>query len=383
MKHRPSKILIFTASIGSGHLSIARSIAEAVKHIGKDNVRVELVDFITALSNIAITATKTIYLNSLKLSPKIYEIIFSHSHDKKWPVKLLNLLSAPFMQQKFISLLKEKKPDVLVSTYPIWDTIIKKIWEKYSGGALPFVSVVTDSINVHSAWMTGRPDFFIVPNEDTKTSLRNFGIESSKIKVFGSPVNARFFENSKLDRFRQKRSLSPHKKTILFVISEGLRLSRVKKLAAKILQSSLKNIQLQIITAANEDLRKKLQAINWPWPTKIYGWTDEMHNFIKSADLVITKAGGCTVMECISCKKPMIIADAIPGHEMGNVLLVQKYNLGVILNDDLSNFDWAISYIFNNEHLIKKNLAVQQRPNAAKDIAKFLIELAKKGKSVR
>ena len=80
-------------------------------------------------------------------------------------------------------------------------------------------------------------------------------------------------------------------------------------------------------------------------------------------------------MECITSKKPMIIIEAIPGQEIGNAMLVQKYNLGAILNEKMDNFDSAVQYIFQNKNLIEKNLAAQQKPHATEDIAKFLVKL--------
>lgn len=368
-------ILILTASIGSGHTSVASAVAEAIKKTSDGAVKVEIADLITAISNLATTATKKLYLNSLKISPKIYELIFSHSISNEWPIKLLNILSAPFMHQKFLDLLNAKKPAMLVSTYPMWDIIIKKSWQLYGRGKLPFVTILTDAINVHSSWLTGKPDFFIVPNEDTKVSLQNAGIEEKRIRVFGTPIGENFFDPIDGKSFIKKLKLDPAKKTILFIISEGMRMPRIKKIISKLHQSKSKNIQLAIIAAASDELRKKLAAMYWSFPVFISGRTNEMPSFLNSADIVMTKAGGCTVAECINCKKPMIIVDAIPGHEMGNVLLIQKYNLGVVLNNDLTNFDWAVNYILNNEKLLRKNLETQTKPHAASDIAKFLISL--------
>lgn len=376
-KPQQYNILILTASIGSGHVAIAKAVAEAVGRMKSRRVRAETVDLMQTFASFATAATKKIYLNSLKFTPKLYELLYIGTASFDWLLKMLNLLSAPFIQNKFLNLIKEKKPSVLVSVYPMWDIIFRKVWQKYCGGRLPFVTIVTDSINVHGAWTIGKPDFFIVPNEDTKISLQNFGVPEKKIRVFGAPIASRFFKHAACNDFRKKHHLSQKKKTLLFIISEGLRWPRIKKILKKVRTSTLKNMQMIIVAARDEKLRTRLKKMQWPWPTYISGWTDEMHVFIHSADIVMTKAGGSTVMECINSGKPLIVADAIPGHETGNLLLVQKYNLGVALNEDASNFDAAASYILNNENLLKKNLAAQQKPRAAENTAKFLAGLCK------
>lgn len=383
MKHQQCNILILTGSVGSGHISVARAVTEALHRINRGHFNVETVDLIT-ISNLAMKATKQIYLSSLKISPKIYELIFNQSNESEWPLKILNMLSAPFMQQQFYELLQSKKPTVLVSTYPVWNILIRETWEKYSneiGKKLPFVNVVTDSISFHNAWTIGHPDFFLVANEDTKTSFVNFGIPKKKIRVFGYPVSKKFSVHAPCADFQSKMDLSPKRKTLLLILSTGVSWMKTRKLIKQIQSSQLKNLQLVIVACGDKRWKKKLEAVDWPWPTRITGWTKEMHTFIHGSDIILTKAGGATVMECIASQRPMAIIEAIPGQEIGNAMMVQKYNLGVVLNKDLSDFNQAISYILDNDELIRENLAQQQKPNAADDTAKFLMGLAKKHQS--
>ncbi|MBI2638826.1 hypothetical protein HYW83_04525 [Candidatus Peregrinibacteria bacterium] len=378
MKQAQSNILILTGSIGSGHLSVAHAITDALYRVNGKHIHVETVDLLTALANFVTFATKKIYLGSLKISPKIYELIFSQSDESEWPLKILNALSAPFMQKQFFGLLREKQPRVLVSTYPVWDILVKKAWKKYcasAGKKLPFVSVITDCVSVHHSWTYGEPDYSLVANEDTAVTLKNLGVDQRRIKVFGYPISHDFEKHHSCLDFQQKLNLSPKRKTLLLILSTGVSWSRIKELAATIQKSQLKKLQLVIIACGSDRWEKKLKKIRWPWPTRITGWTNEMHAFIHGADIILTKAGGATVMECIASLKPMVIIDAIPGQEIGNAMLIQKYNLGAVLNRDLKNFDNVIEYILQHESLMQKNLAAQQKPNAAEEIAKFLLRL--------
>lgn len=378
MKPAPTSqktILILTGSIGSGHLSVAKAIKEAIHRANGTNVRVEVVDLLTAFENFVTSATKKIYLNSLKLSPKIYELLFSQSDENEWPLQVLNAITAPFMQKQFLAMLKEKQPSVLVSTYPVWDILIKKVWEKYNTSKLPFVSVITDAMHVHASWIYGEPDYFIVANPDTATALEHFDIHPSRIKTFGYPIANRFIKHTSCANFQREMDLSPRRKTLLLILSTGISWSKVKQAAKTIRGSSLKNLQLVIVACGDTKWVKKLEKMRWPWPTRVTGWTNHMHEFIHGSDIILTKAGGATVMECIVSQKPMIIIDAIPGHEIGNAMLVQKYNLGVVLNRSLSDFDHAVEYIFSHDALIKKNLISQKRPHAAEETAKFLLQL--------
>lgn len=377
-KPQPCDILILTGSIGSGHVSVARAINEAIhRNFGKSS-RVEIIDLMTALHSFVTEATKQIYLNFLQISPKIYELLFMRTCEHEWPVKLLNFISEPFMQKKFLELLKQTRPRVLVCTYPLWNLLIKKVWKTYSGGQLPFVNVITDSISVHNTWVMAEPDYFVVANEDTKISLENYGVSGKKIKVFGYPISKRFGSEKNPIDIKDQCGLSEKRKTLLLILSAGISWSKVESLISAIKQSKLKNLQLIIISCCKESWARKLNKIAWPWPTFIMGRTREIHSFIRSCDIILTKAGGATVMECIACKKPMGIIEVIPGHEIGNATLIQKYNLGVIFDENFRDFDESIKHILGKSALIKKNLERLQKPLAADHTAKFLAGLVKR-----
>ena len=205
-------ILILTGSIGSGHTSVARAISEAIYRINcertaracseannlalpvvrrassknKEKKRVCIVDFFSVFPAFLTEATKKLYFSALKLSPKIWGAVFDQTAEEKWALKFLNSISAPLAMEKLLTLFSRLRPRVLVSTYPVWDILARKAWNEYCGGkAFPFISVITDSITVHSSWISGNPDYFIVSNPDTKTALKNLGIHSRKIKTFG------------------------------------------------------------------------------------------------------------------------------------------------------------------------------------------------------
>lgn len=369
-------ILILTGSVGSGHISAARAICEAIYRITNGKKRVEIVDAFNFFPESITKATKKLYFSALKFSPKIWGAVFDQTAEDKWSLKLLNSISAPLAMEKLLNLFNQTRPRVLVSTYPIWDILARKTWNIYKKEKqLPFVNVITDSLTVHPSWISGNPDYVIAANTDTKTALKNLGVDSKKIKTFGYPTSHLFHKHHDCAIFLQNKGLSNKKKTLLLIFTTGTKNSKIKRIASAISKSKLKNLQLVILACVAEKLKKYLAHLKWPCPHYLTGRTNQMHEFIHAADIVLTKAGGATVMECIASKKPMIIIDVIPGQEIGNATLVSKYNLGAILNENADNLDEAIKYILDNEKLIHKNLASQQKPHAAEDTAKFLLKL--------
>lgn len=375
----PADILIITGSVGSGHVSVARALAEAVEEVSGGRVKATPVDIITEIRSILGRATRGIYMNALKFAPALWEKLFEKSSQQQWPLKLLNALNSPFVKDRFLELFERLQPRVLVSTFPHLDLVIEEAWRSYcsarSKSRLPFVKVITDSISVHRAWIIAEPDFYVVGNSDTAMALRALGAGSEKIKIFGYPIISAFKKNIDRRAFEKRLKLSHKKTTLLLILSQGIRWRKIKKLLAQLMQLNSREVQLIIIAAGPKSWLKKLEEVNFPFTTYLTGWTNEMAAFIKSADIVLTKAGGSTVMEAIACGTPMIIIETIPGQEAGNAMLVSKYNLGQVLNADCSDLAEAMDYTQKYRVKIAKNFEQLQKPRAAQDAAKFLIGL--------
>jgi len=91
--------------------------------------------------------------------------------------------------------LAETQPDCVVSTYPVYGHVIKKIYASHHERPFKFITVVTDSITINSAWFKAPADYFCVPNEASADVLRAGGITEKQIQVLGFPVSPIFAEN--------------------------------------------------------------------------------------------------------------------------------------------------------------------------------------------
>ena len=89
------------------------------------------------------------------------------------------------------------------------------------------------------------------------------------------------------------------------------------------------DVNLVVVTGRNERLRQSLQALNWPIPTFIYGFTRDLPDFMRAADVLVTKAGPGTIAEALAAHLPLILYARLPGQEDGNVAFVRYTNTGV------------------------------------------------------
>ncbi len=116
---------------------------------------------------------------------------------------------------------------------------------------------------------------------------------------------------------------------VLYIINTG------KKKAGKAIDRILEidDVHMTIVAGRDAELRAKLieRTRDMEHRVKILGWTNQMPELMMSHHLIIGKAGGAVVQEAIAARCPMIIKQVIPGQEEGNAELIERFNIGAVV----------------------------------------------------
>src|SRR5690606_37354972 len=100
-----------------------------------------------------------------------------------------------------------------------------------------------------------------------------------------------------------------------------------------------------------------------------------------AADVLVTKAGPATISEACMAGLPMILYDAIPGQETGNVDYVVNNQAGVFAPNPREVADALSAWIAEGAEGLEKrsrNALRLGRPNAVWDIADEIWKLAQR-----
>lgn len=195
----------------------------------------------------------------------------------------------------------------------------------------PFLTVVTDLVSTPTYWYDREVERCFVPTQTAYERGLECGMQPEQLRVTGLPVNPHFSQ-ALVDKATARASFGwdPHLPVVLMVAG-GEGMGPLYETADAVDQQQL-NCQITIITGKNEALRKRLEAKTWHTPHHIYGYVsnhDEMPRLMAAADMLITKAGPSTISEACIAGLPMILSDAIPGQEDGNILFVEQNYAGV------------------------------------------------------
>ena len=368
---KKKKILILYSTLGGGHVTASKAIKQALDKLHPDKYEIELLDYFALLSDSLNKNLQRLYDNSVKFAPMFYKTFFDF-FDTKWQLKVVSKLNSPFIAGRIKKVLLKDDVDLLISTHPMWDYVLGEIWSKKKPHA-PLITVILDSITIHNIWLLSKANYRIVPNEDSaKVITKDEDVDPKTIKTFGFPVDLQFSEKTNKPKVLKSLGLNPKLFTILvFATMENYKKSQI--LFEKLIFGK-RDYNVIAICGRNKELYDKIKHLKKEKNVKILNWTTQAPDIIKSSDLVITKAGGATVMECIASLKPMIITQVIPGQEEGNAEFIKKHKLGVLLpkgSKGLKELPSIVSDIRKNYDKYQNTLKKHSKPDAAQKIAKL------------
>jgi UDP-N-acetylglucosamine:LPS N-acetylglucosamine transferase/predicted metal-dependent phosphoesterase TrpH len=362
------KILILTAGFGDGHNAAARSLRDAIEFLD-ENSRAEVLDLFADSYGAFNTLARKTYLGMVQYAPSLWGGIYSMLEN---PFVEKQLGSFTRLQTMLEKILNETQPDCVVSTYPVYGYVIKKVFQHHER-PFKFITVVTDSITINSAWFRAPSDYFCVANEASAEVLLKGGVTEKQIKALGFPVNPIFADNP--DTLPQPAGNEPHR--VLYIINTGRK--KAGKAVDRLLE--LENVHLTITAGRDPELRAKLieRTRDFGDRVKVLGWTNQMPELLMSHHLVISKAGGATVQEAIAARCPMIVNQVIPGQEEGNAELITRFNLGAVVEKNKEVAE-AVELAFEKRatlwHEWRRNLKKISRPDAALRIGELILEAA-------
>jgi len=147
----------------------------------------------------------------------------------------------------------------------------------------------------------------------------------------------------------------------------------MEKVVKEISGSKLLHLHIIAVTGHNESLNKKLKAMTGTDTVKVLGFTEDMPLLMQGADLVITKAGGVSIAECLACGAKTVIYKPLPGQESMNTQFLENgYGIKVakdirgLINEIKNEMRVPVSCRIAGQETRKKSFGC---PEAAKYIA--------------
>jgi processive 1,2-diacylglycerol beta-glucosyltransferase len=309
----PFRAVVIYSRVGAGHLSAARALAKELESSGRCTAHT--VDIYVDCGRFPVTKFPAAYAALARDHPLLWSAIYGGSSASHLsPSAVLR----PFLRSGLRRMLACERPDVVVSVLPAVNGLLSEATAR-SGARLEVV--LTDWHSVHQFWVARGVQHYSAPTESARLDCIRYGASATAVDVTGIPVRPEFVDAVDRTEVRQSRltelGLEPRRFTILVMVGgEGSphALRNVAELA-----NSRINAQLVVVCGRSDELRRQVEHLRARMPVRALGFVDDVAGLLRSADVLVTKAGGLTLAEAFCCGVPVVIHDVLPGQEAGNL----------------------------------------------------------------
>ncbi|MEK7080741.1 MAG: glycosyltransferase [Patescibacteria group bacterium] len=367
------RILILYAPLGAGHETAAKAIEEAfAQNYPEFEVKTaDVLDF--AFEIFRQTLPRAFVFFSSKI-PFLYKWIYDgFNHQSRY--NFLNRASDAFIKKsKFVEFINEFNPDFILSTNPLPMQLVsltkhKKIIDILSA------NVCTD-FGFHSLWYNKDVNYYFIANEDIKKALIEHGVAENKIVITGIPASSKFSEDTDSNKILESFNFKNDTPTLL-IIGGKIKCKVIQKIIKKVQEKN--KAQFIIVAGRDKKLKKELKKsdLKKNKNIKIFGFVDNLQDHMSVSNLILTKAGGLTVAECMQKNLPMVINDFIPGQEEDNVKYIVERGAGIEAKNTRGAIKIINDLFVSPEKIakMKENCKKIAKPGAAKELADFVAKV--------
>src|ERR671933_1908637 len=310
---RVPKMLIISSDTGGGHRSAAAAIVAGVQkffHGQSYAVRV-----VSAIEESHAITEKLVRLYNWLLRNKQHWMKYLY-----WAINRFRPETRDFFYTRTVGYVRDLFerwcPHVVVSVHPLTQHGIARVLKELKlADKIPLITVVTDPCyGFWKGWACDDVRLYLVASEEARQQLIDYGVSPRRIKVSGMPVHPKFElpDERAAQAARRALGLDPQKFTV-FVNAGWAGGGNIPHIFRELVQGHL-DVQAIFLAGRNEELRSEAEtlAASARFPVKVIGYSEQVEQLMKAANVMVSKLGGLTPLEALACRVPIIAAATSP-----------------------------------------------------------------------
>ena len=318
------RVLIVSASYGSGHNEAARSLAAEFEAQGARTTTID--HFRDLVHPLFARASRALYYALLRRAPAVWAAAYA-AGDRIPSGSLLTFGMSHIGTAGVRRALGELAPDVVVTVHATPATVMSGL---VAAGVRvpPHTTVVTDFV-AHSQWMASHVDRYCVAAEEVRREFVARGIRRERVAVTGVPVRAEFARRLAPGDVRRQLGLSPRLPVVLVMAGSQGRLGHLDE-AVRVLVGAERPLEGIVVAGRDERLRVHLERLAAGRAVRVLGYANDVPRLMAAADLLVTKAGGMTLAEALASELPMLLWGSLPGQERRNERFAARAGVALV-----------------------------------------------------
>lgn len=380
MNSKTPKILILSSDTGGGHRSAAAAIVAGIQSfVHGESYAIRVIRAVEESHHIA---AKLVALYNWLLRNKQHWMKYYY-----WLINRFRPDTREFFYKRTVGYVASHFdkwcPHVVVSVHPLTQHMFARVIRELGlAKRIPMVTVVTDPYyGFWKGWACDDVSLYLVASEEARRQLIDYGISPERIKISGMPVHPKFdFPGEHAAQTaRTALGLNPDKFTV-FVNAGWEGGGNIPLIFRELVRGEL-DVQAIFLAGKNEELRSQAEqmAAEARFPVKVIGYSDEVENLMRAANVMISKLGGLTTFEALACRVP-IIADGTTSpmpQEASTAEMVVKGGAAVMLQKTSDVVPEVRRMIEDSKHYAALRAATitVAIPNATKRIVEEIVSL--------
>jgi len=371
------KFLFLYLTTGAGHISTARVLKEQILKQNPD-AEVVMVNGFDKANILGKVGFELLYFWATNFFHGLFPLIYDISQRRFFVTlvsKLMRFHTVHYLKKVF----KREQPTDIVSFHfalsPYAKSAVIRLHKKVN-----ITVMVTDPFTVPNAWFWDRSLDYLVYSEEAKQTGIAQKVPAKQITVVPFVMNPKFqepFDSKDILALRKKHGFDQSKKTVLLV-GGGDGLPGAVDIVNKCV---LRKARFSIAVVCGKDMGKYayLESLKRLYPKldlHVYGFVNYLDELIKLSDCVVMKAGPATLLEALSCRKPIIISRYIHNQELGNMRFAVQNKVGWFIQKPAKIYD-KIEEIFEDNDFdsrMAKNFDALKIDADSSKIAKLLLD---------
>jgi UDP-N-acetylglucosamine:LPS N-acetylglucosamine transferase len=309
------RVLVVTASMGSGHTHAALELAgrlEAKGHVA------EVVDVLELPQRGEGAALRAFYRLLLRRAPLAYDAAMRAWAARPGFFERVTAAGAGPFERGLRARIISWRPDVVVSTF---DLAAQALGRMRGRGevAVPVVTFVTDP-GVHPYWVSPHVETHLAVTEQAAAALRRLGARGA---TAAGPLVAGGYRRPP-DRGKARADWGlPQDGCIALVSAGSWGVGNVEQAVADL--ASTGDVLPVVLCGRNQALLRRLRRRG---AGRAVEWTDDVAGLMAAADVLVDNAGGLTCLQALVAGLPVVLHRPIPGHGRFNAAALAGAGLG-------------------------------------------------------
>lgn len=369
MSARKRRVLILSASVGSGHVKAADALARVFRE--REDIEEVLSDDSLDHTNLL---HKQLYSALYKqLSARLPEFLgwWYETTDDPWVSDKGRLLFDLPQALPLMQLVREFRPDVVLCTHFMPAGVVSFLIG--NGSVETELGIVVTDFHFHAFWITRAFHWYFVAQEEDKIHMEGLGLPGERIHVTGIPIEPEFSQPVERAAVLQGLGLEPARFTLL-IAGGTLGLSPALAVVRRLLELDM-DFQAVVLCGRNDEMRRDVEELVEPQAARfrVFGYTTRMPELMGAADLLLSKPGGLTTAEALARGLPMVILDPVGGQEERNSDVLLEAGAAIKCTE-VTVLNHKLRRLFNEPGRLEAMAANARklgRPRAAFDIAEI------------